>query len=191
MGSALAATMRRETMSTPSRDFEAMYREYVPVILRYLHRRLGSSAAEDATTEVFLRAFNGRWCYRPTHETPLPWLYGIAARVIADYRRAERRRIRAIERFAREAERRPPETPSVDESLSVGLAGALSKLAERDRETVLLYAWGELSYAEIATALDIPVGTVRSRLARIRKQMSGVLEPLEIDRRPEMLEEAP
>jgi RNA polymerase sigma factor (sigma-70 family) len=55
--------------------------------------------------------------------------------------------------------------------LTERLAKALRRLSERDRDTLLLYAWGDLDYASIAAAMQVPVGTVRSRLNRARRQL--------------------
>ena len=57
------------------------------------------------------------------------------------------------------------------------MAAALATLHVRDRDVLLLFAWGQLRYDEIAAALDIPTGTVRSRLNRARRQTRAVLGP--------------
>ncbi|MGX6449917.1 sigma factor, partial [Patulibacter sp. S7RM1-6] len=85
--------------ATPE-EFAAVFAAYLPPIVRYLRRRLGDDAAEDAAAEVFLRAFRARERYEPRTETPLPWLYAIATRVIAEERRHARRRLRTLERLA-------------------------------------------------------------------------------------------
>jgi RNA polymerase sigma factor (sigma-70 family) len=54
---------------------------------------------------------------------------------------------------------------------------ALGKMHDADRSIVVLYAWEELSYAEIAVVLEVPVGTVRSRLARARDRLRELMEP--------------
>jgi RNA polymerase sigma-70 factor (ECF subfamily) len=59
------------------------------------------------------------------------------------------------------------------------LAAALAGLKERDRDVLLLVAWGDLGYEEVAAVLDVPVGTVRSRLHRARRQTRAALGPLE------------
>ncbi len=68
------------------------------------------------------------------------------------------------------------------EALRGPLAAALAGIKERDRDVLLLFAWGDLGYEEIAAVLDIPIGTVRSRLNRARRQTRAVLgatSPLE------------
>jgi RNA polymerase sigma-70 factor (ECF subfamily) len=95
----------------------------------------------------------------------------VAANVISERRRAERRRLRAMERLASQAPRGTVEAP---EDLDPRLIAGLRQLEAADREALLLVAWGELSYQEAAEALQIPVGTVRSRIARARGQLQSV-----------------
>jgi RNA polymerase sigma-70 factor, ECF subfamily len=59
--------------------------------------------------------------------------------------------------------------------LCASLAAGLRRLTRRDREALLLLAWGELSYAEISVALGVPIGTVRSRIHHARQQMAAHL----------------
>ncbi|MEV4421665.1 RNA polymerase sigma factor [Patulibacter sp. NPDC049589] len=154
--------------------FVALYVAHLPAIVRYLRRRLGEDAADDAAAEVFLRAFRRPGAWGDDVRPALPWLYGIAANVIHEQRRAERRRLRAIERAAG---RRPaPDAPpGPTAGLDPDVARALRRLSAADRETLLLVAWGELSYEETARALEVPVGTVASRLARVRRQLDDAL----------------
>jgi RNA polymerase sigma factor (sigma-70 family) len=147
------------------------YRENLTAVVRYLRRRLGEEAAEDAAADVFVRALR-----HPAQDFSLPWLYGIATNVIAERRRAERRRLRAMKRVARaNADRadRAAREPAVDPQL----VAALRRLNATDRECLLLIAWGELTYEEVARATDVPVGTVRSRVARARRQLRDAVEP--------------
>ncbi len=155
--------------------FAVLYRRYVPQIVRYLRGRLSPDAAEDATHEVFLRAFRQRASYDPRFPTARPWLFGIAANIVADQHRDEIRRLRALEResqaTASEARPRFADTPD----LSPELAAALRRLSLGDREALLLTVWGELSYEETAAALGIAIGTVRSRIARARSFLRAEL----------------
>ena len=146
-------------------EIEAIYERHGAAILRYVRRRLGDGPAEDAAAEVFARALTARF----DGANELPWLYGIAAHVIADLHRAERRRLKALERAA--AEPRRPGEPA--DPLDAELARALRKLSRGDREALLLVVWGELSYEETAVALGVPIGTVRSRIARARRNLSA------------------
>jgi RNA polymerase sigma factor (sigma-70 family) len=112
-----------------------------------------------------------------------PWLLGIATNLVHGAARTERRRYRALARAGAE----PPTAAGSDEvharvdaaALRGPLADALAGLKERDRDVLLLVAWGQLGYEEIAAVLEIPVGTVRSRLNRARRQTRAALGPFE------------
>jgi RNA polymerase sigma factor (sigma-70 family) len=91
-----------------------------------------------------------------------PWLLGIAANLLRRHWRTERRRLEA---YARAGDH----VGSIsDAAARVEIVAALDSLSRNERETLFLYAVADLSYDEIADALEIPVGTVRSRLARAR-----------------------
>jgi RNA polymerase sigma-70 factor, ECF subfamily len=147
---------------------------------RYMARRVGADLAEDLVAETFLTAFRLRHRYDASYPSARPWLFGIAANLIRRYRRTERRQLRAYARTGvdplddglADAERR------VD-AAAVGprLAQALASLPHRDREVLLLFAWADLSYEEIARTLEVPVGTVRSRLARARGRVGELVSP--------------
>jgi RNA polymerase sigma factor (sigma-70 family) len=160
--------------------FEAIFNRHFAEISRYLARRVGATLADDLAADTFVIAFNSRQRYDCGAADARPWLFGIAANLLRRHWRTERRRLRAYARTgvdplgdgADEIERR------VD-ALAAGpaLAAALAALRPSEREVLLLYAWAELSYAEIATALDLPVGTVRSRLSRTRVRVRELLSP--------------
>ena len=149
--------------------FAAVYERHVGRVLLYMRRRLGDAAAEDATTEVFVRAFKTRGAYVAQHPSALPWLYWLAGLVIADYVRAERRRLKLLVRLA--AVRSGDGSLALRSDLAPEVVRSLRSLSPADRETLLLIAWGELSYDEVATATGVPIGTVRSRVARARAQL--------------------
>jgi RNA polymerase sigma factor (sigma-70 family) len=150
--------------------FVAVYERHHAAVHNYLRRRLGADAADDLAAETFVRAFRARARYRPQSDTARPWLLGIAANLIGDRRRAEARALRALERAAAQPGR-AAEGP-LDE-LDPRLVEGLRRLSDRDREALLLLAWGELSYAEIAEALGIPIGTVRSRIHHARTRLTA------------------
>jgi RNA polymerase sigma factor (sigma-70 family) len=169
--------------------FAVIFDRHASEIYRYAARRLGAQAAADVLSDVFLVAFRNRVRYQPERADARPWLYGIATRVISDHLRTGRRD--ALLRAALPGPR-PAELPT--EEISDRLAAreqrpqlvrALHRLSESDRELVLLIAWADLSYAEVAQALDIPEGTVRSRLHRARAKLRDWLEaePGATDRR--------
>ncbi|MEQ7127265.1 RNA polymerase sigma factor [Actinopolymorpha sp. B11F2] len=159
--------------------FAALFDRHGGPIHRYVSRRLGASAADDVVGDTFLAAFRRRRRYDLTRPDALPWLYGIASNLVGRHRRAEVRAYRALARtgvdpvvdsYAEQVEARV-----TAQGMHRDLAAALARLAKRDRDVLLLYAWAELSYADIATALGIPTGTVRSRLNRARRKVREAL----------------
>jgi RNA polymerase sigma-70 factor (ECF subfamily) len=154
--------------------FEAVFERRFDAVHNFLRRRVGGDLADELAAETFARAFAQRTRFLPRHDSALPWLLGIASNLVGDHRRAERRRWRALERAA--AEPGAPGLPTIaDAQLDAVLAGAVARLQVRDRDALLLVAWGELSYEEVAEALAIPLGTVRSRINRARRQLSEQL----------------
>jgi RNA polymerase sigma factor (sigma-70 family) len=152
-------------------EFAAIYTRHGPAIVRYARRRLGETTGEDAATEVFVRAFKQRATYTAQHPTALPWLYWLAGQVVGDYARAERRRLRLLARLAETVA--PPSIESFGARPGLGpeVVRGLRRLSDADRETLLLVVWGELTYEEAAAAVGAPVGTVRSRISRARRQL--------------------
>lgn len=159
--------------------FTIIFDRYYRSVYGYLSRRVGTTVADDLAAETFTRAFERRSSYDATAERALPWLLGISINLLAHHRRSEARQLRALA-----ASRRPESEAFVDAATGrvdaaakrERLAGALEQLDDYDREALLLYAWAELKYEEIASLLGIPVGTVRSRLHRARGKLRQALE---------------
>jgi RNA polymerase sigma-70 factor (ECF subfamily) len=159
--------------------FSVLFRRHAPHIQRYVVRRLGQDAADDIVAETFLLAFRQRDSYDQTRADARPWLYGIATNLIGRHRRAEIRLYRALARTGADPVMEPF-TDRVDDRVSAStasrrLATALARLPEKLRDTLLLVAWGDLSYEEVAAALGVPVGTVRSRVSRARSKLRQAL----------------
>jgi RNA polymerase sigma factor (sigma-70 family) len=171
------AAVIANSVARPAR-FSLLYERHLRAVAVYLTRRVGIERAEDLTAEVFVRAFRARVSFRDEHETALPWLLGIAGHLVADHRRAERRRLAALQRYAVAARVTVQDDVAV---LAPDLVRQLRRLPVADRDTLLLVVWGELSYEEAATALDVPVGTVRSRIARARRRLAGAIGVEAID----------
>jgi RNA polymerase sigma factor (sigma-70 family) len=160
-------------------QFTVLFRRHAPHIQRYVIRRLGSDAADDIVAETFLLAFRQRDRYDPARADARPWLYGIATNLIGRHRRAEVRLYRALARTGADPVC-APFTDRVDDRVSAGQAGqllaaALASLPAELRDTLLLAAWSNLSYEQIALALGVPIGTVRSRLSRARTRLRRTL----------------
>jgi RNA polymerase sigma-70 factor (ECF subfamily) len=163
--------------------FAILYDRHAATLYRYAARRLGEDAADDIVGDTFLAAFRKRGRFDPgTARDARPWLYGIAANLIGKHARSEVRMLRAYARTGADPVLTPPEAAADDALSHVDSAGAqrdlaraLATLAKGDREVVLMIAWADLSYAEVAAALGIPVGTVRSRLNRARTRLQAEL----------------
>jgi RNA polymerase sigma-70 factor (ECF subfamily) len=162
---------------TNASEFETLFDRHFRTINRYLRRRLSAPVADDVTADVFTAAFARREAYDLRRPDALPWLFGIAANQMRRYNREERQELRAISG----SQQHLPivmEEP-VDEVLrgviEPALADALAALETRDREVLLLFAWADLGYDEIARALELPVGTVKSRLNRARRVLRMAL----------------
>jgi RNA polymerase sigma-70 factor (ECF subfamily) len=160
------------------RAFAELFDRHAGTLGRYVARRLGPDAGEDVLSETFLVAFSRRSSFDTTWATALPWLYGIASRLVKKHRATEAKQLRSSMEFAnREARFSSGELDAtiarLDAQLSAReLAPRIAALSPKERETLLLYAWGDLTYEEIAVSLGVPVGTVRSRMNRIRTKLN-------------------
>jgi RNA polymerase sigma factor (sigma-70 family) len=161
-------------------QFAAIFDRHAPHVHRYLARRLGREAADDLVAETFLIAFGKRKRYDQNRADARPWLYGIATNLVSQHRRDEARQLRLRNAIgpdpdvASHAERVVAQVAA--QAMGQLLGTALAELSTGDRDVLLLVAWEGLTYDQVATALDIPVGTVRSRLNRARKLVRDVLE---------------
>jgi RNA polymerase sigma factor (sigma-70 family) len=145
-------------------------------------RRLGLDAADDIVAETFLLAFRQRAAYDQAREDALPWLYGIATNLIGRHRRAETRLYQALAKTGTDPVS-ASFTDRSDDRVTAGaasrrLAVALAALPAAYRDTLLLVAWGDLTYEETAQALGVPAGTVRSRINRARAALRSKLGDL-------------
>ncbi|MCF6475828.1 RNA polymerase sigma factor [Nonomuraea sp. MG754425] len=166
------------SLDVPER-FALLFDRHATVLHRYAARRLGPDHAEDVVAEAFTRAFETRHRYEFARTEALPWLYGITTNVIGLHRRAE---VRGYQAMARTGE--DPVVAAFDERVAAWvsasatrqrLAAALAKLGRGERDVLLLIAWGDLTYEETAQALQVPIGTVRSRLSRARRKVAHAL----------------
>jgi RNA polymerase sigma-70 factor, ECF subfamily len=149
-----------------ARRFESVYRDYYGSLHAYARRRL-PERADDVVAETFLVAWR-RLEHLPGD--PLPWLYGIARRVLADLRRGVRRQDALAERIAREPANELAEIPDRE------LASALAALPERDRELLLLVYWEDLDPAQAARVVGCSRAAAATRLWRARARLKARLE---------------
>ena len=145
---------------------EALYREHGGALLVYLRRMFGGAVAEDLLHETFMRALRSPESLARA-QSPRAWLFGVARHVGLD---ALRRR-RCVELPADVAS---PEDAETDDRMD-RVRQAVARLPCDQRETLELRLADELTYEEIAAALEIPVGTVRSRLHHAVRQLRELL----------------
>jgi RNA polymerase sigma-70 factor (ECF subfamily) len=169
------AELIRASLDDPEAFVELFDRHFDP-IYGYLSRRIGPDTGSELASEVFTAAFAQRARYDLSRADAAPWLYGIAANLLRRRHRSESRRLRA---YARTPVERAPEM-AAGLPADPGIAAALAALRPVDREVLLLFAWADLDYEQIAEALRVPVGTVRSRLHRARQQLRAALAHIEV-----------
>lgn len=175
------------SLASPERFAEIFDRHWAE-IYRYIARRLGPEAAEDVGAETFTVAFRNRGRYDLARQDARPWLYGIATNLIGQHRRTERRRHELLARTGGDASS-PSFADASDarvtaERLGPRIASALAGLPADERDLLLLIAWADLTYAEAGEALGVPLGTVRSRLHRIRRKIRrefGEVDPTRLE----------
>jgi len=168
----------RRSIDIPS-AFAELFERHAKVIGAFAARRIGRDAAQDIVSETFLVAFRRRRDFDTSWESARPWLLGIASRLIGKHRGKEAAQWRAFEASAGGAV--TTSDGAIDDVATrtdaaaalQQLAPRIAALAARDRDTLLLYAWGDLTYEQVADAQGIPVGTVRSRLNRVRRKLSA------------------
>ena len=166
-----AAVSDAADLAGPPQRFHAVVDRHFDAVAAFLARRVGPDSAQDLAQEVFVTAFRKRAKFDSSYGSARPWLLGIASKAVASHRRAERRQLELLQRAIALPEPAVASSDGLDPHLYAGLTG----LARRDRDALLLHAWGELSYEEIAHALRVPVGTVRSRIHRARRQLAAHL----------------
>ncbi|WP_344238461.1 sigma-70 family RNA polymerase sigma factor [Kribbella hippodromi] len=161
-------------------EFTRLFDQHAVPMHRYLARRVGAEQAHDLVSETFLTAFKQRDTYDPEKAAVKAWLYGIATNLARRYVRDEVRGLRATARAGR---REPGDLVAHDgrvaervdaQELARRIAPAIADLSDGDRDVLLLTSWAGLTTVEVADALGIPAGTVRSRLHRVRRQLTNL-----------------
>jgi RNA polymerase sigma-70 factor (ECF subfamily) len=157
--------------------FGELFERHARTIYNYCFRRTGDWAlAEDLTSTVFLEAWRRRREVILHENSLLPWLYGVATNLLRNVRRTLRRHRAALDRLPLGTGADPDIAEDVagrldDERRMHGLLRTLRRMPKADLDVISLCVWQGLTYAQAATALGVPVGTVRSRLARARRRI--------------------
>ncbi|WP_328457637.1 RNA polymerase sigma factor [Amycolatopsis sp. NBC_00438] len=159
--------------------FAVIFDRHARHIHRYLARRLGPTAADDALSDTFLIAFDKRAKFDLSRPDARPWLYGIATNLVSRHRRTEVRELKLRMALGPPAAEDGHAQRVADrvtaQARAAELDRALAALRPRERDVLLLVAAEGLGYQEVAEALAIPVGTVKSRLNRARAHLRAEL----------------
>lgn len=157
-------------MASSSAEFDELYRANAPAVLAYCLRRASREAAEEAVAETFTVAWR-RFNDVPAHA--LPWLLGIARRVLANQRRSVRRQWALAEKLAAQP---PPGPAEAEAAADTRVLNALGRLSSADQELLLLVAWEGLRSAEAARVLGCSPVAARIRLHRARRRLAQSLD---------------
>jgi RNA polymerase sigma factor (sigma-70 family) len=155
--------------------FRTLYAAHYTAVFRYVRRRISGDLAADATSEVFLVA----WRRLPDVPTaPLPWLYAVARRVVANQRRSAARSALLANRIFLDAAAQTAGTDGVEDRVasSIAFAAAFSRLPDDDREVLGLIAWEGLTARDAATVLGCSTTAVTMRIHRARQRLRAELE---------------
>jgi RNA polymerase sigma factor (sigma-70 family) len=169
--------------------FATLFDRHGDRVYRYLARRVGADEADDLVSETFVVAFEQRHTFDPSRSPAgaLPWLLGIGTNLVRGHRRSELRRWNALARANTDLTEPSPAdrvAAKVDaQAQARELLAVLAELPESDRDALLLFAWADLKYEEIAAALGVPIGTVRSRIHRARARLRASLTGVEANNR--------
>ncbi|SDS35135.1 RNA polymerase sigma factor [Actinoplanes derwentensis] len=158
--------------------FTGLFDEHAPGLWRFLARQVDAVQAEDLVAETFLTAWTAREQYRAERGSGRAWLYGIAVNLLRRHHRVQAQQSRMSLRLVGRSrfDEGAGERERVEERLDArtrvaGLASAIAALADGDREVLLLNSLAGFDTREIAAALGVPEGTVRSRLHRVRRDL--------------------
>jgi DNA-directed RNA polymerase specialized sigma24 family protein len=154
-----------------ARRFDALFAAHYADVLGYVVRRAPLANAEDVLAETFLVA-----CRRADQvpDDALPWLLGVARRVLSNQRRGDLRR-QALRIRLRSTSTAPAMVWEPPSGVCPELAGALASLSEHEREALLLTAWDGLDLNRAAKAAGCSAAAFRVRLHRARKRVAAQL----------------
>lgn len=162
--------------------FAELFDRHFPAVHQFCVRRVGAEVSEELASEAFTRAFAARRTYDLDRRDARPWLIGIALNTIRERVRRDRRGRIATLRLTSLAVA-PPSDPgtavpaSADAMNELALVADALQVAPIDEvDTLLLHIWEGLSYEDCAAALGVPVGTVRSRIHRLRGRLQVALD---------------
>jgi RNA polymerase sigma factor (sigma-70 family) len=174
------------SVETPA-AFGELFDRHATTLFRYFVRRVGPDDADALLGDLFRIAFEKRAGFDTGRGEARPWLYGIASNLLARHRQGEARRLDATARLVNTWITASDPFSEVDARLDASrlwtdVAAAIAALPQGERDALLLFAWEGMPYEQIAAALEVPVGTVRSRLNRARGRLRELVGESEEER---------
>jgi RNA polymerase sigma-70 factor (ECF subfamily) len=165
-----------ERVGRGDRDaFDQLYRRFARPVLAMALRQLGDNGrAEDAAQETFAAVWRSARSYRPERGSGSAWLYAVARHAIID--RARQRREHAADIPEGASPIAGPDEQAEGSWLAWRVHSALEQLPERERVVIELAYWSGLSQTEIASYLDVPLGTVKTRTRTGLARLGGLLD---------------
>jgi len=162
--------------------FAELFDRHSRAVYNHCFRRTADwSMAEDLTSVVFLETWRLRKRVRLNDDSVLPWLLAVANNCVRNATRSRNRYRRLLAKLPGPEESIAPDaeaTARVDDETAMGrLLEVVQQLSGEDQEVIALCDWSGLSYEEAATALGLPVGTIKSRLTRARRRLRALHEP--------------
>ena len=165
--------------------FETLYRQYEKLVFRTAYLITGSKeAAEDALQEVFVSVWKSRHTYDPNKGKLTTWLHRITVNQCSKRKPGKTPATVSLEEKGvdlPEMKRSQPEDILVSKLEYDRLVKAMDKLDRRHRSVLVLRYFNDLSYQEIAEALEIPLGTVKSRLNQSLRYLKEQMNPGEAE----------
>jgi RNA polymerase sigma-70 factor, ECF subfamily len=164
---------------SPADEVARWFELYIDDVQQYVARRVGAEHAPDVVADTFRVAVERVNDFDPERGPARAWLFGIATNLVRRHWRTEQRRLRAYAEAAWRSAK-----PAIDPLMDVDgrldarrrlaeLADVVAALPPDDLDVLVLTAWEGMTSSEVATVLDVPAGTVRSRLNRVRTQLNS------------------
>jgi RNA polymerase sigma factor (sigma-70 family) len=172
----------RRAAKHDSRAFGELFDRHADKVYNHCFRRTADwSLAEDLTSVVFLEAWRKRKQVRLHGDSVLPWLLAVANNCLRNAGRSRRRYNRLLAKLPKSED-----SPALDAETSERIDDAeqmrnillvVHQLSTEDQEVITLCDWSGLTTEETATALAIPIGTVKSRLFRAHARLRALMDP--------------
>ena len=170
--------IRRSLLGDQS-AFEEIFQEYKNLVYKTAYLMLGNNEdAEDILQAVFIQVYKSLGSYDPTKGAFTTWLHRITVNACLNWQRKQKFKLLS---FSKQFEARTAKpSPEVQVIENLALRQALEELSIKLRAVIVLRYYWSLSYKEIAETLQIPLGTVKSRLAQALEKLGNLLRSDEI-----------